>query len=137
VKKHTLHCKLSIGMYLIVHIYIHSCTSLHCNNLLKVVNVTGYIEIRREYHKTAHPKNRVLCSAFNEVNIQIIQTADMTRERERRRRKTRELARTELHQLWLIKRLVEMESHLGSSASWHLVFLSVALDTSCISSGRL
>ncbi len=51
----------------------------------KVVSVTEYIhiEIRREYHKTAQPKDRVLCSAFNEVNIQIIQTADMTREREK------------------------------------------------------
>ena len=51
--------------------------------LQKVVSVTEYIEIRREYHKTAQPKDRVLCSAFNEVNIQIIQTADMTREREK------------------------------------------------------
>jgi hypothetical protein len=29
------------------------------------------------------------------------------------------MARTEIHQQWLIKRLVEMEAHLGAFASCH------------------
>ncbi len=54
-----------------------------------MVSVTEYIEIRREYSKAAQPKDRVLCSAFNEVNIQIIQTADMTRETEKMKKDSR------------------------------------------------